>query len=380
MDIKNIITLVVVIISLFLIPKNILFAILVFGILVLVHEFGHYIIAVKSGIFVEEFAIGMGPKLFSFKKRASLYKNVEKKENDDKLNRDTVYSVRVLPLGGYCKMLGEDEECNDENAFNNKPVLARMATIFAGPFFNFVFAFIAAILFVGMVGYGTTTIDGFIDNSAAKKAGFKKGDVIYKINDNKTYINDDIFIELFKSKGKSVEIEYKRDGAINKKLFTPMNVDGNYSMGITIRAKRVNFLESFKIGYYKLRNLVNQQVLTFSMLFKGQVKKEQVSGPVGIVNLINQGYTTNSKYGLEGIAKVFLHFVMFLSFNLGVVNLFPIPALDGGRLVFLLIEAIRRKPLNREVEGVIHLVGLGLLMVLMVFLLFNDIGNIFMSK
>ena len=361
-DIKNLITFFVLVISLFFIPRSIIFAIIIFGILVLVHEFGHYIVAVKSGVFVEEFAIGMGPKIIGVKPK------------------DTLYSLRILPLGGYCKMLGEDEECEDERAFNNAPVLARIATIFAGPFFNFLLTIVAAIIFISIIGYSPTVINGVKDGYPAQLAGLTDGDKIVKINGDRVYNSKDVNLLIQINKSESLTIEYLRNNKPETVKLNPVKDNGGYIIGITFDGPyRDNVFKILKYSMYEVRTTIKNVYLSFRMLFSGNVSKEEMAGPVGIIGMISSTYTHSEKAGALVVLLNFLSFVILLSFNLGVVNLLPFPALDGGRLAFLIIEAIRGKPINRNVEGTIHLVGFTLLMVLMVFLLFNDIVNLKMG-
>lgn len=341
-----------------IVPRSIVVAFLIFSFIVLVHEFGHFIVAKKSGIFVEEFAIGMGPKLIS----------VEGKE--------TVYSIRILPIGGFCKMLGEDEDAEDERAFNNKSVWARIATVFAGPLFNFILVFLASILMIGIFGYTDTVIMGVSDDTPAQLAGLQSGDEITKIDNKSVALRQDISLAMIAAQGNPVEFEIVRDGETFTRLITPEEVDRHhYRIGINLQHQKSSFIDTIQYGAYEFRYWARYTMTSFRMLFSGEFTRQDVAGPVGIVNMVSEGYEMGSSHGALGAIEMILTFIILISFNLGVVNLIPIPALDGGRLIFLIIEGIRGKPINREAEGFMHFVGFALLMALMVFLLFNDISN-----
>ncbi len=341
---------------------NIVVAILIFGLLVLVHELGHFLAARKNGILVEEFAIGMGPKLVGFKRG------------------DTLYTIRILPLGGFCKMLGEDEEVEgDERAFSSKSVGARIVVVIAGAAFNIILAFVFACIIVGMTGDYTTKISGVEEGTPAYEAGLRPDDTIVKVDGHRIISSSEISLYISLKKGEAVDIVYKRDGQEQGVTIIPDEVEGDYYIGISNfhKINRGNFFEVIKYGFIKVAFWIKTVFLSLGMIFRGEVGRKDVGGPIRIISEISRGYTESVKYGIRNVFLTISSYIVFLSANLGVMNLLPIPALDGGRLLFLLIEAIRRKPISREKEGYVHFVGFVLLMVLMVFLLFNDFSNIF---
>lgn len=330
---------------------KIIVALLVFMIVVTFHEFGHFIIAKKSKIKVNEFAIGMGPKLFS------------------KQKGETLYSLRVLPLGGYCAMEGEDE-AKDQNQtflesgnFNDAPIWSRIFTVFAGPLFNFILAFLIMFILFTVRGYQTTTISNVMDNSIAKKFGIESGDRIIKIEnyDIKDWV--DIQNSLSKVDSKDVNIIVLRNNE-KKDIKVSFEQSNKKILGITSKLKRnpfVSIKESFKTTIY----FINTMFDILKQLFTGKVGIGQLSGPIGVVGAISSA-ASNGIYSL-------MYITAFLSVNLGFINLLPIPALDGGRLLFLIIELIKGKPISREKEGLVHTVGFVCLMCLILFVSFKDI-------
>ena len=306
--------------------------VLIFGVVVLSHEFGHFLLAKMNGIHVVEFAIGMGPTLFSFTKK------------------ETKYAIKLLPIGGACMFEGEDgletENGGGEGSFLKAGVWARIATVVAGPIFNFILAFVVAVIVVSMSATDLTVLSGVSPDGPAEEAGLREGDKILSMNGEKTYLFRDIFLITLLNKGTPIEVAYERDGQKWETTIQPVysETDDKYVMG----------------------------VLT------GQFDRKDVAGPVGIaVNVVGKTYEETKEYGVQTVVLNMLNIILLLSVNLGILNLLPIPALDGGRLVFLLLEVIRKKPVPPEKEGIVHFVGLVFFMVLMVVVLFNDLVNIF---
>ena len=340
---------------------NIVVAILIFGLLVLVHELGHFLAARKNGILVEEFAIGMGPKLVGIKRG------------------DTLYSIRLLPFGGYCKMLGEDEAVEDDpRAFSNKSVGARIVVVVAGAAFNILLAFLFACIIVGNMGDYTTTVDKVTEGSPAYEAGMQPGDRIVKIDNHNIVSYDEIGLYINLKKGENIDITYKRDGKTYVANIKPVEQDGRHLIGISpAKMNQGNILQIIKYGFIKVIFWIKTVFISLGMIFRGEVTRQDFGGPVRIISEISKGYTESVKYGIKQVFMTISSYIVLLSANLGVMNLLPLPALDGGRLVFLLIEAIRKKPINREKEAYVNFIGFVLLMVLMVFMLFNDFSNVF---
>ncbi|QXM06111.1 RIP metalloprotease RseP [Crassaminicella indica] len=326
--------------------ETILIAFLIFGVLVVFHEFGHFSVAKLVGIKVHEFSIGMGkPRIFKFKKG------------------ETEYSIRPLPIGGYVKMEGEDEASTDERSFNNKPLWARMLVIVAGPFMNFIFAILLFSMMFYMIGFPTndTTIGDIIPNYPAQMAGIKAGDKILSIDGKEMNSWKQIVETIHSKKDQKINIKILRDGKEKSFSIKPLlNKETNQVMiGISPTIKK-SFAKSISMGFDRM-TFVIKSMLAFFM----KPSMKDVVGPVGIIHIVGQAAKTN-------IYSV-LWIVGFISVNLGIVNLLPIPALDGGRLVFLIIEGLRGKPLDPEKEGFIHLTGFVLLMSLMVFMIFKDV-------
>lgn len=341
--------------------------ILIFCVIVLSHEFGHFIIAKKNGIHVVEFFIGMGPTLFSFVKG------------------DTKYSLKLLPIGGACVFEGEDGLETEkgelsEGAFPNAPVWVRFATVFAGPLFNFLTAYLMAIIIVWACGVSLPVVQSVSDGGAAQAAGLKEGDVILKMNGNSVHMQDQVYFFSAVNKGEPIDITYERQGEKHSVTVNPVfsEADNRYYIGITSgEYLDCSIPQTFQYAFYTMEYTVQSTFTSLSMLVKGQLSKDDVSGPVGIVKVVDETYDVAKDYGISSVVLSMINIALLLSVNLGIINLLPLPALDGGRLVFLLIEAIRGKPIPPEKEGMVHLGGMMALMVLMVLVLFNDISKFF---
>jgi len=348
---------------------SIILALIMFGFLVFFHELGHFLLAKKNGIRVNEFAIGMGPKIASFKKG------------------DTIYCLKILPLGGSCMMAGEDEASDDINAFNNKSVWARISVVLAGPVFNFILAFIMAIVVISAVGYDKPQIVGVMEGYPAEEAGFMEGDVIKQINDKKITIYRDVTLYLALHTGMPLTVTVDRGGEPYTSVIVPkLSEDGShYYMGIYVSSLRTKTspLETLKYSLYEVKYQISTVMESLGLIFKGKVTVNDLSGPVGIVDMVNEVVEESTSEEVDfktnaiSVALNVINFAIMISANLGVMNLLPIPGLDGGRLLFLVIEAVRGKAIDREKEGMVHLVGLVLLMALMVVVMFNDIKKIF---
>lgn len=340
---------------------NILCIVLVFGIIIFIHEFGHFIVAKINKITVNEFAIGMGPSIFSFTRK------------------ETKYSLKLLPIGGYCLMLGEDEEIDDENAFGNKPVWIRMLVVLAGPFFNFILAFLCSIILISMAGYDDTELTKVPTNGAAYEAGIREGDVITKLDNSRIYVYRELLVFMqFHKNDEPIDIEYIRDGKKNTVTITPKQTENGYLIGVSggVR-KEAGFFTNIKYSALEVRYWIKTTFISLKELVTGGVSVKQLSGPVGIASMMND--TMNEANDAGGAIDVFLNIVNFcilISANLGVMNLLPIPALDGGRLLFFIIEAVRRKKIPQDKEAIIHLIGFVLLIGLMAVVMFNDIKNL----
>lgn len=344
--------------------------ILVFGLVVVSHEFGHFLLAKANGIHVVEFSVGMGPTLLAFQKG------------------ETKYSLKLFPIGGACMFEGEDGlavEDGEENAgsFQKASVWARISAVFAGPFFNFILAIIVALIMVQFVVVQEPVITEVTEGSAASEAGLMAGDRIISLDGDKVYLYLEISYFNQLNKGEEVVVVYERQGQEYSTVVTPRYDEstGRYMFGI-VNTEQVNVegLNSFKYAWYEVRASVVTTYKSLGNMLQGKVSRQEVAGPVGIaVNVVGKTYEQTKESGLALLVNM-LNIIMMLSVNLGILNLLPIPALDGGRLVFLLVEVIRGKPIPPEKEGMVHFIGLVFFMILMVFIFFNDLSNIFMSK
>lgn len=421
---------------------KILIALLVFSVIVLFHELGHFLLAKRNGIAVTEFSLGMGPRLLSTEKGG------------------TRYSLKLFPIGGSCMMVGEDEEDDSEGSFNKASVWARISVVAAGPIFNFILAFVFAMIITSVVGYDPARVLQVTEGSPAAQAGLKEGDVITEFQGKHISIGRDLdsYMTLHGLQDEEISLTYKRDGEKHDIQFQA-NSENRYMLGFTylsegtpeitqvmlnsamanagvmpgdiireingnavadsqelqaylqehpldgteitlgierdgkveaisatpqmtkrvdsgfvynIYREKTNFLGVMKYSAVEVRYWISTTVESLMMLIKGQFSVNDLSGPVGIIDVIGDSYEEAKSEGAVMVWMQMLYWAILLSANLGVMNLLPIPALDGGRLVFLLIEAVRKKRLNPDVEGMVHFAGFVLLMMLMVFVMFND--------
>ena len=376
--------------------RTVILFLIIFGVVVISHEFGHFLIGRRNGIRVIEFAVGMGPTLFSFTKNG------------------VKYSLKLLPIGGACMFDGEDgmmaqEDERDEGgirrrammeaevplpkdvadagteaqgiAFTEAGVWKRIATVFAGPFFNFILAFVVAVVLTAFAGADLPVIGGISEDSAAQEAGLMEGDVITKINHEKIHFYREVMVISAMNNGEALDIHYTRDGQDGFTTVTPRydENDGRYYIGIIGAGEYLdcNPLQVFQYGFYEVEYYAKTTYKSLGMLIRGQVGKDDVSGPVGIAQFVGESYDeAEENYGTSSAILTMLEIVVLLSVNLGILNLLPLPALDGGRLLFMFVEVIRGKPVSPEKEGMVHFAGLVVFMVLMVFIMYNDIMKI----
>ena len=425
---------------------SIIIAILVFSVIIIFHELGHFLLAKRNGIAVTEFSLGMGPRLLS------------------KVIGETRYSLKLFPIGGSCMMVGEDDDDDSQGSFNRASVWARISVVAAGPIFNFILAFIFAMIITSVTGYDPSTILQVEEGSPAQKAGLQEGDVITEFQGRHISIGRDLelYMTLHGLQDENVTLTYERDGEEHEISYTAdsqtsyllgfyystegepevtqVMLDGSMmeagvqagdiireingvkistgqdiqdyiaanpldgseiTLGIerngdirqisvtpkmtkqvdsgfvyNLYREKTNFPCVIKYSAVEVRYWITSTIESLVMLVKGQFTVNDLSGPVGIINVIGDSYEEAKTEGTVMVWMQMLYWAILLSANLGVMNLLPIPALDGGRLVFLIIEAIRRKKINPNVEGMIHFAGFVLLMVLMVFVMFNDIRRI----
>lgn len=338
---------------------TIIFAVLFFSLIIFVHEFGHFITARIFGVKVHEFALGMGPKLLSWRKG------------------ETRYSLRAIPVGGFCNMEGEDCESDDEGSFSRKPWYARLIILAAGAIMNVLLGFLICTAFVGLFysesGVPSTVVEDVAAEAPAAEF-LQPGDKIIKLNDQKINIKRDIDFAMQQSGNADGEITFVRNGEKITKPFKPYVAqysDGTpaYLVGITLKTESPNIFNVVRESFCQTIWMGKMVYLSLGMMISGKVGVNEISGPVGVVGVMNE---TAQQGGMEGFINL-LFLGAFISVNIGIMNLLPIPALDGGRILFVIIEAIRRKPIPPEKEGVVHFVGLILLFGLMIFATWNDI-------
>lgn len=340
---------------------GIILAIFIFGFIIFFHELGHFLLARKNKIDVDEFWMGMGPTL--------VHKKVGK----------TDYCLKLFPIGGACVM-GEDElDDLSEGSFNNKSPWARISVILAGPIFNFILAFICALIFIAVIGVDKPIVSSVERNSPAEEAGLMEGDQIVEMNGKSIHIFRDIQLYNQFHHGEIVELVYERAGKETTVKLTPVaGEDGFYRLGVgSTGYTKGNLLENLGYSAYEVKYWIELTIKSLGQLVTGQISVKQLSGPVGVVDVFDDTYQQSKSGGPLLVFVNMLRMAILLSANLGVMNLLPLPALDGGRLVFLILEVIRGKRISPEKEGYVHAAGMVLLLGLMVFVMYNDIRKIF---
>lgn len=344
---------------------TLIYFILVLGITVLIHELGHFIFAKRAGVYVYEFSIGMGPRLFKFKRK----------------NDETEYSIRLFPIGGFVSMAGEDIEVDknvpDEKQMYNKTWLQRFLIVIAGVMFNFILAII--LLFIVALNTGAPTNKNYISETTGgfpiSETNIQSGDKILKVNGKKVRNQDMLMLELTVHNGKTIKLTVEhKDKKVEVIKVKPkkVKVDGEttYKYGIVLEQKvQKGIISSLKYAFTKTFDLIEQMVKIIFYLITGTLSLDSLSGPVGIYNVVGE----SAKAGLISI----IYLIAYLCINVGFINLIPIPAFDGGRALFLIIEKIRKKKVNPKIENTIHAIGLVLLMLLMIVITFNDIVRLF---
>ena len=344
---------------------SLLWFVLILGSIVAIHEFGHFIFAKLANIYVYEFSIGMGKKIFGKKKK----------------NGETEFCIRAIPLGGYVMIAGEDVEdskISKDRQMCNKSFIQRFLVLFAGPFNNFLFAFV--ILLISAFIYGAVSTKPYIgevkEDYPAYLAGIESGDLLLAVDGDAVHDWDKALIKLQINNGEAVVFKVKKvSGEVREYTVIPTPVvsdDGStsYKFGIATRyEKEYGIGKSFGYAFNKIISLFGSMFDTLKYLFTGKVGIKQLSGPVGIYSIVD----SQAKEGLEAL----LYLVAYLSINIGVINLLPFPAFDGGRILFLIIEKVFRRPVSKKVENIIHSIGFMLIIALLIYVTFNDILRLF---
>lgn len=332
---------------------TIIAAIVIFAVLIFVHEAGHFITAKLSGVKVLEFALGMGPKVISFKKG------------------ETLYSLRALPLGGFCSMEGEDGGSDDARSFANKPAWKRFIVLISGAAMNILLGFLLlCILFSTQSTYISNKVSNVTENSAAARSGMLSGDVIEEINGKNVNIGADVQYFAM-SAGKENEIKVKRDG---KKLVLNIDKTQDEPFGITLATEEMTPLLVLRQSYYQTFFYSKVIIESLLDLIRGRASVENMSGAIGIVSEIGNAVEEGMAEG--GSMLRLLSLTILLTINLGIFNVLPIPALDGGRILFVLIEMITKKRLPPEKEGMVHMIGFAVLIAFAIFISYLDVLKI----
>lgn len=331
---------------------NIIIAILGFGLLVLVHEFGHFIVARWNGVKVEEFSIGMGPTLVSKTGK-----------------QGTVWSIKALPIGGMCQMKGEDtgEEDDSKDSFQSKSPLRRMSIIFAGPLMNLIIGAVFFTILAQGLGFQTNKVDEIVPDSPAAAIGLQKGDEIIEINGNKISTFNDVITYMAVGGGKPTTIKVQRNNVVSDYEIIPKQSEtGQYLIGFrTMVETQPNLYQSFRQGMTEAGSMIRQTYFSLKLLFTGKVGMDQMGGPVAILGLASEVAKTD--------LLNFMRFLGFLSINLAVFNLLPFPALDGGWLTILTVELITKKKIPEKFMTAWNGVGFAILMGFMLLITFKDI-------
>lgn len=342
----------------------ILFAIVFFGFIILIHECGHFFFAKLFKVKVNEFAIGMGPKLFS------------------KQGKETAYSLRAFPIGGYVSMEGEDEESADENSFQTKKAWQRFIIIAAGAICNLIFGLILiAVLLSKQDVIRTNEVEYFGKDAVSAQHGLQVGDEIVKINGLRLYSERDLSYALLRGDNTTFEFVVKRGGetvALPDVQFATREYEGRQIVSLDFATREVpkTLGNMFSSTFAETASMARLVRLSLADLISGKYGLKDLSGPVGTMEIIADAATdaaAGSEYGLEMVITI----MAFITINIGIVNLMPIPALDGGRLVFLLLEIIRRKPVLPKYEKYVHAGGLMVLLAFMAIITLKDVIYLF---
>src|SRR5574344_445078 len=343
---------------------TLIYFIIILGITVMLHETGHFIFAKKSGVYVYEFSIGMGPRLFKWTRP----------------NDETEYSIRLLPIGGFVSLSGEEGE-DDKNVpkgmcIKDKTFLQNLFTMAAGVMFNFLLAIILLFIVGIFNGYISpkAVINSVEDDSPAFVAGLKSGDVITKVNNHSVNNTDKLLLELAIVDNPNINIVVSRDSKLIDITIDAKEVSENgntsYVCGFTVGGDtQYGFIPAIKYAFTKFGSLMEQMLFIVVYLFSGKLSINNLSGPVGIYVLIG-------KTAQAGILSL-VYLMAYISLNVGFVNFLPFPAFDGGRVLFLIIEKITGKKINPKVENIINSIGFVLLMLLMIYVTYHDLYNLF---
>lgn len=329
----------------------IILGLLGFSILIIGHELGHFMLAKFNGVKVEEFSIGMGPKIFSIG------------------GKETNYVIKAFPIGGYVKMLGEEEKNSDPRAFSSKSPIRRLSIIGAGPIMNLILALLIFMFHIFNQGVVIPQISGFIEGKPAASSGLQQGDIITKINNKKINTSEELTNQISISNGQDIFLEVRRNSQINQiiKLKPEFNKDTNrYVIGVKFtEISKPGLLLSIKYGFLQTKGLIGLTIESFKALFERKVSVNSVAGPITIIKM-------SGEFAKAGFFPL-LYFIAFISVNLAIFNIIPFPALDGGWIILLLFEIVTRKEIDKNKIAIVNYIGFSLLMMLMVAVTVKDI-------
>lgn len=336
-----------------------LLAIFLFGILIAIHEFGHFSFAKLFKVKVNEFALGMGPKILSKKKG------------------ETAYSLRLFPIGGFVSMEGEDEDSSDERAFNKKPAWQRFIIVAAGAILNLILGVIVVGICLSCSDLvGTRVVHSFFENATSETTGLQVGDEIIEINDTPVYSYKGIAFNLVRDRDNKIDMVVRRAGEkveLEGVAFEQFEFEGRQyiSQDFILVGEKPNVFNVIKNAFLDSASIVQMVRLSLVDMLTGKYGVKDISGPIGTISAIAE--STAEPEAFKDKILTALNFLSMITINVGVFNLLPLPALDGGRLFFIFIEMIRRKPIPAEKEGKVHTVGLVLLLALMAVITISDI-------
>ena len=331
----------------------ILITLIGFGIMVFLHELGHFLVAKKFGVLVHEFAIGMGPKLISFGRG------------------ETQYSLRLIPIGGFVKLEGEGEESKDDDprSFSNLKPLKRIAILIAGAAMNIVLGWIIFTIINVNVGITPSVVSSISTDFNSSQNILKPGDEIIRLNSTRTHTFDDVALFMSRTNGEDINIKYKRNGKTYTDSIKPHKTDAGYKLGVVFSPQECNVLTGARYAIYDTIYISKAVILAVGDLFSGRQNLDALSGPVEIVTVVDSVTSQKNSYALLSVLMLFA----MITVNLGIFNLLPFPALDGGSIVFALYELIFRRKIKQEIIGYVGFVGFALLMLLAVYVTIGDI-------
>lgn len=340
---------------------SILITILGFGVMIFIHELGHFIAAKKFGVLVHEFSIGMGPKLLS------------------KKGKETVYSLRLLPIGGYVKLEGEnsleeEQDKNDPRSFINLHPFKRIIILFAGAFMNILLGILLLTILNTNTGVTPSKVYSVPEEYVAEGSIFEAGDEILKLNNTRVHTYEDVSLYMSRYKKDTISVTLRRDGEIKKiEDYTLFKTDYGYMLGISFSREKVSVIKSVQFAVYDTGYIIKAVFYSLGDLFTGNAPMSSLSGPVEIVSVVDEVASVKNEYTIFNILMLFA----MITINLGVFNLLPFPALDGGTIIFALYELITRKKVKNQIVGYATAIGFALLMLLALFVTAGDIMDLF---